>query len=153
MTAEEYLELGLAYIKEKNWEAALSSLRESHNKFPASEAIPPVLFSALGLAIAMEENKVQEGLNQCRRALEKAPRQAEIYYHFGMVYLKAGKKGKAYSAFRGGLKISPDHAEMLTLIRRMGVRKKPILSFLPREHFINRFLGTWFVENKKTGKR
>ncbi len=148
MTAGEYLELGLAYVKEKNWEAALNSLRESHKRFSDPSTIPPILFSALGLAIAMEENKVQEGLSQCRRALEKAPGQAEIYYHFGMVYLKAGKKGNAYSIFQGGLKINPDHSGMQTLMRRMGIRKKPILSFLPREHVINRFLGTWFVEKK-----
>ena len=149
MTAEEYLELGLAYIKEKNWEAALNSLRESAKRFSPPAAPPPILFSALGLALAMEENKVQEGLNQCRRALEKAPGQPEIYYHFGMVYLKAGKKEKAYSVFKGGLKINPDHAGMRSHLRKMGIRKKPILSFLPREHAINRFFGRWFVETKK----
>lgn len=151
MTAEEYLELGLAYVKEKNWDAALNSLRESQKKFAdrPPEEIPVILFSATGLALAMAENKTQEGLNYCRRALEKAPRQTELYYHMGLVYLKGGKKGKAYTSLQGGLDINPDHAGILALLRKMGVRKKPILPFLPREHAINRFLGTWFVESKK----
>ena len=60
MTGEEYLELGLAYMREKNWDSALNTLLESQKRFSdlPEENVPPVLFSALGLCYAMAQDGV-----------------------------------------------------------------------------------------------
>ena len=42
---------------------------------------------------------------------------------------------------RAGLKIDRHNPQLLALIKELGVRSRPVLSFLDRSHPINRFLG------------
>lgn len=148
MTGEEYLELGQAYIRERNWESALNALLESQKLFETipAESVPPALFSLLGLSYAMARNKIESGLTYCQRALEEDGYQPDFYYHLGLVYLKAGEKQKAISAFRKGLKIDPNHSGIWFRIAQLGFRKRPILPFLPRQHFLNKYIGMWLTQ-------
>ena len=148
MTAEEYRELGFAYMKEKNWNAALQALRESEKRFleqPTAEesagAVPPQVLSALGLCMAMAENRIQEGIQYCHRAINDEAHEAQFYYHLGMVYLNAANKKKALNSFYSGLKLNPSHSRIKKQLHEMGVRKLPVLSFLSRDHFLNKFFG------------
>lgn len=147
MTGEEYLELGLAYLREKNWESALKTLLESQKRFSdlPEENVPPVLFSALGLSYAMARNNIMSGLSYCERAISMDEFQPSFYYNLGLIYLKTRDKKKALSAFRKGLKLSPEHSGIWSQISQMGLRKRPVLSFLPRRHFLNKYLGMWFM--------
>ncbi len=149
MTGAEYLELGLAYMREKNWEAALNNLLESQKRFPnhlaEGEEVPPLLFSALGLCYAMARNNLTNALAYCQRAISIDEYQPGFYYNLGLVYLKTGDKKKALSAFRKGLKLNPEHSGIWSQISQLGLRKRPVLSFLPRQHFLNRCLGMWFI--------
>ena len=150
MTGEEYLELGLAYIREKNWESALNNLLESQKRFSdrPEEDVPPLLFSALGLCYVMARNNIQSGLNYCQRAISMDQFQPSFYYNLGLLYLKTGEKKKAIAAFRKGLKLNPEHSGIWSQISHLGFRKRPLLSFLPRQHFLNKYLGMWFVNTK-----
>ncbi|HZR45646.1 MAG TPA: hypothetical protein VFA47_02990 [Candidatus Manganitrophaceae bacterium] len=156
MTAEEYRELGFAYVKEKNWTAALKALRESEKRFLEQSAaeqstgsVPPQVLSALGLCMAMAENRIQEGVQYCQRAINDQAHEAQFYYHLGLVYLKAPNKKKALNSFYNGLKLNPSHARIRKQLHEMGVRKLPILSFLPRDHFLNKFFGQLIRSNTK----
>ena len=143
MTSEEYKELGFAYIKEKNWKAALKALRESEKRFSeeSPDGVPPQLLSALGLCIAMAENKIQDGVHYCELAIDSEAFEPQFYYHLGMVYIKAHNKRKALSSFYNGLKLNPSHSKIRKQLHAMGVRKHPLFSFLGRDHFLNKFLG------------
>lgn len=158
MTAEEYRELGFAYIKEKNWNAALKALRESEKRFlersagsaeQADSPVPPQVLSALGLCIALAENRIQDGVQYCQRAINDEAHEAQFYYHLGIVYLKAPNKKKALSSFYHGLKVNPGHARIKKQLHEMGVRKGPVLSFLPRNHFLNKFIGQMIRSSAK----
>jgi tetratricopeptide (TPR) repeat protein len=148
MTAEEYRELGFAYLKEKNWGSALQALRESEKRFleqstteQSAGAVPPQVLSALGLCLAMAENRIQDGVQYCQRAINDQAHEAQYHYHLGMVYLKAPNKKKALNSFYHGLKVNPGHPRIKKQLHEMGVRKLPVLSFLPRDHFLNKFFG------------
>jgi len=144
VTREEYLELGLAYLKKKEWKAALSALQESRKRHEAaSDILPPSLLSALGICLAMAEDKVETGIELCQAAIDAAFFHPEFYYHLGMVYLKAGKKHEAIRSFYKGLKLEPKHDDILGKLRQMGIRKKRSFPFLPRQNFVNRFFGKW----------
>jgi tetratricopeptide (TPR) repeat protein len=147
MTGEEYLELGLAYMREKNWNSALNTLLESQKRFSGvpEENVPPMLFSALGLCYAMARDNLMSGLTYCQRAISMDPSQPNFYYNLGLIYLKAGDKKKAIAAFRKGLKLNPEHSGIWSQISQLGLRKQPVLSFLPRQHFLNKYLGLWFM--------
>lgn len=148
MTGKEYLELGLAYMREKNWESALTTLLESQKRFSdlPEEEVPPVLFSSLGLCYAMARNNLMSGLSYCQRAIALDEFQPNFYHNLGLIYLKAGDKKKALAIFRKGLKLKPEHSGIWSQISQMGLRKPPVLSFLPRQHFLNKFLGMWFMK-------
>jgi tetratricopeptide (TPR) repeat protein len=152
MTGEEYLELGLAYMREKNWDSALNTLLESQKRFSGlpEENVPPVLFSALGLCYAMARNNIMSGLTYCQRALSLDAFQPIFYYNLGLIYLKTGDKKKAIAVFRKGLKLNPEHSGIWSQISQLGFRKRPVLSFLPRQHFLNKYLGMWLIN---TGAR
>jgi len=145
MTKEEYLELGLAYTKKKQWDAALSALQESRERYVAfsDEDLPPHLLSALGLCLSMTGKKEKAAIDLCKLAIESAFFYPEFHYHLGMVHLKSGRKRDAVLSFYKGLKLDSKHAETLAMLRQMGFRKKRSFPFLARENFMNKFLGKW----------
>ncbi|MFQ5588779.1 MAG: hypothetical protein ACE5F7_08060 [Nitrospiria bacterium] len=143
MTSDEYLELGLAYIKQRKWGAALSVLRECEKRqeAPNIESFPPQLVSALGLCLAMAENKILTGLDYCERAVQEEVYRAEFHYHLGLVHLKDGNKRDAVAAFYKGLKFDAGHSEITKKLYQMGIRKKRSIRFLGREHVLNKVIG------------
>ncbi len=143
MTQKEYLELGLAYIKKKEWHAALALLSEceKQHRMVTTAPLPPRLLSALGLSLAMAENKVISGLNCCESAAQAEVFRPELHYHLGLVHLKNGNKRDAISAFDKGLKFNKSHAEIISKRHQLGVRKKRPIGALPRKHFLNKVIG------------
>ncbi len=64
----------------------------------------------------------------------------ENYLNLGRVYLRAGLKTKAIETFRKGLEVDKN-PEIMAELQVLGIRKKPIFPFLPRSHFLNKYLG------------
>ncbi|MEK7798539.1 MAG: hypothetical protein AAB297_01815, partial [Acidobacteriota bacterium] len=61
----------------------------------------------------------------------------------GRVYLRAGDRGLAFGTFVAGLRLNPDHPQLQTEIRRLGIRRPQVMRFLARSHPVNRLLGLW----------
>ncbi len=143
MTNEEYLELGLAYIKKKEWKSALSVLRECEKRHAETSVapLPPQLLSALGLSMAMAENQAIPGLELCEIAVRREVCRPELHYYLGLVHLKNGSKREAIAAFYKGLKFDPDHPGIIAKLHQLGVRKKRSIRFLPRKNFLNKVIG------------
>ncbi len=143
MTQEESLELALAYIKKKEWQAALNILNEceKQHRIATTAPLPPRMLSALGVSLAMAENKVISGLNCCELAVKAEAFRPELYYHLGLVHLKNGNKRDAISAFNKGLKFGKSYPGIMTKLYQLGVRKKRPIRVLPRKHFLNKVIG------------
>ncbi len=143
MTNDEYLELGLAYIKKKQWDAALNVLRmcEKGHGTPPVDALPPQLLSALGLCLAMAENKILTGLDYCEKAVQQESFRAEHHYHLGLVHLRDKNKKSAIRAFYKGLKFDRSHVETIKILQQLGIRKRRSIRFLRRENALNKFMG------------
>lgn len=143
MTNEEYLELGLAYIKKKEWKSALSVLREGEKRHAETtvEPLPPQWLSALGLSMALAENKVISGLELCEVAARREVFRPDSHYYLGLVHLKNDSKREAIDAFYKGLKFDPDHPGIIAKLYQLGVRKKRSIRFLPRKNFLNKVIG------------
>jgi tetratricopeptide (TPR) repeat protein len=100
----------------------------------------PAVQSALAYCLASERQQYQRAITLCRQALEAEPVEACHYYYLGRVYLAAGQKALAITAFRRGLKLKR-YPPILDELRRLGVRKPPTFSSLPRDHFLNKSFG------------
>ncbi len=98
--------------------------------------------------MAFARKKYNDGLQLCKKAVEKEFFNPDLFFNLGDIYLARGDKKNAHLAFSRGLALAPEHPKIRARIKEMGVRKGPVLSFLDRENFINRFLGALFQDNE-----
>ncbi len=108
----------------------------------------PVLRSFWGYLVAKEKKNIQDGITHCREALKTALRNhqpevniALIYLNLGRVHLLNNDRRSAIRAFKSGLGYDPGNEELNDALVSLGIRKKPVIGFLPRSHPINKYLG------------
>jgi len=65
----------------------------------------------------------------------------DLYFNVARVYLAAGQRRKAWRAVCQGLRLEKRHSGLLGIMREMGVRRRPMIRFLPRNHLVNRLMG------------
>lgn len=100
----------------------------------------PAVQSALAYCLARERRQYQQAIALCRQALEAEPAEVRHYYHLGRIYLTAGQKPLAITAFRRGLKLQR-YQPIIDELRRLGVRRPPVFTSLPRDHVLNKSFG------------
>ena len=104
----------------------------------------PTLDSYLGYCVARERRQFKVGTSLCRQALLKEPEQAVHYLNLGRVFLAAEEKRLAITTFQRGLKRGR-HRLILEALKKLGIRKSPVVPFLSRNHFLNKALGLVFT--------
>jgi Flp pilus assembly protein TadD len=104
----------------------------------------PTLSSYLGYCMARERHEFKEAIRLCREALTKEPEKAIHYLNLGRVFLVAGEKRLALNAFNQGLK-RERHRLILEELKRLGIRKRPVVAPLSRSHPVNKYLGMAFT--------
>lgn len=161
MRKEDYLELGQIYAMEGKLGEALKSLRNALFMYigedpqakldkQALERLPLELLSYYGLCIALVENRVEEGIHLCQKAARKDIFRPDFYLNLGKVYSKANQKARALETFKRGAAVTEKNAQLMRELKKFGIRKKPVLSFLSRSHFLNRYAGLLLHRLKKT---
>lgn len=100
----------------------------------------PVLSSYLAYCHALNGRDLEQSLELCHEALQADPANPEFSLNLGRILLLSSRKDEAIAVFRQGLADSP-HPELLAQLEKLGTRKPPIFSSLPRGHFLNRFAG------------
>ncbi len=123
------------------WKEGLPALAPIAEKDPRPGARPARLYSYLGYGIALRQQRVQEGLRLCQHAMKLEFYQAENYLNLARTQLLARQRRAAVRTVAGGLRIEPDHAQLLELRREIGVRRQPVLPFLRRTNPLNLLLG------------
>ena len=97
--------------------------------------------SYFGLCLALVQKKFKEAIELGKRAVDLEFYNGDHYANLTRIYMAAGNRRKAIETAEAGLKIVPDHEELLDARRELGVRSKPSLPFLDRSHPINVTLG------------
>jgi hypothetical protein len=59
-------------------------------------------------------------------------------------------KKKAIEAFYKGLTYDHENKDLIREIKKLGMRRKPLMSFLPRSHPINKYIGMILNKLKNT---
>ncbi|HBG47713.1 MAG TPA: hypothetical protein DDW94_12115 [Deltaproteobacteria bacterium] len=101
----------------------------------------PTATSYYAVSLASVEGNFDKAISLCLMAAEKEFYNPEIYLNLGRIFLLNGQKSVAVRAFRKGLKFDSDHFALLSEMKSLGLRRKPMISFLPRQNVVNRFLG------------
>jgi tetratricopeptide (TPR) repeat protein len=117
--------------------AALEHFAQAHRARPDD----PRLRAYYGWAVATIEHRFERGLGLCREALRADGDCAEIYLNLARVLMAHGRKAEGIRYVKRGLMIDPRDAGLTQEWRRLGIRRRPVLPFLPRRHTMNRWLG------------
>lgn len=141
----KYLSLVKTILKKGKEKEALSVLKLALNEMPDD----PFLLSYYGCLIAIVEKKASQGAKLCRDAIEMVKRSRPLgefiypvfYLNLGRCYLSGGNKKKALEAFQEGLKMDAGYPDIILELKRLGTRRKPPISFLPRSNPLNKYIG------------
>ncbi|MDX1383874.1 MAG: hypothetical protein R3190_09550 [Thermoanaerobaculia bacterium] len=102
---------------------------------------PGLAGSYLGYGLASVRGEVDEGLSYCWAAVRREVWEADNHLNLARTYLLRREKKLAVAAIELGLSIDPRHSGLQSLRKRLGIRRKPVLGFLPRGHSLNVALG------------
>ena len=97
--------------------------------------------SFFGLCAALVQKKYKEAVELCKRAIELEFYNGDHYANLTRVYMAGGNRKKALETAEAGLKLLPDHDELLKARAELGIRSRPPVPFLDRSHPINVTLG------------
>jgi len=127
-----------ANIRRNNYGEALRLLEQAIKISPEH----PVYLSTMGLCESMMGDP-GKGEKMCRMALQLAGRERDpmLYVNLGRVLLDGGDRMGARDNFMKAYRKDNTNAPAALELSRMGVRKKPVLPFLGRNHPLNKHLG------------
>jgi len=97
--------------------------------------------SFYGLCVALVDRRFNKGLELCGAAVKEEFFNPDLYLNLARVHLSFGFKAEGLRYLRRALMIDPGNAEAQEELNRLGLRRRPVLTFLPRRHLLNRWLG------------
>ena len=135
MSLTEKVVKGLDALEQENTLVALMHFEEASSQCPS-----PVVLSGLGYCIARERGEIARAVSLCRQAIAQEPTNPRHHYYLGRIYLQAGRKHLALTSFRKGVKLGGSPG-IMTEIRRLGLRQRPVFPYLGRKHPVNKVCG------------
>lgn len=98
-------------------------------------------FSYYGLCIAALRKQYSDGIQYCELSLKVQPTNPEHYENKAKIHLLARSRGRAVEALFEGLNHDPGHKGINKVLDGIGRRQEPVIGFLPRNNFLNVYLG------------
>src|SRR5262245_55100534 len=134
---------GMAAFERRTYKEAISLFQQAIDMERQEGAKNPKMkyVSFLGLALTLSQGKSEEGQRLCEQAVKREFFDPDLYCNLGIVYLRNRLKSQAFEAFQKGLNLKAGHARILEELEKYDRRGEPLLSFLPRGHYLNRLLG------------
>lgn len=136
-SANVLFDQGRQLLEQGQAEEALKRLDLAYSQAPHHARIR----SYYGLALAIVERRFAEAAELCNSSLKQEFFNPDLYYNAARVYLEFGFKSDAVRCLRRGRMIDPAHKPNSELLRDLGMRRGPVLRFLPRAHRLNVWLG------------
>lgn len=100
----------------------------------------PVAQSYKAYCEANIHGSLREAVKTCQKMLKINYLNPVHYLIMGRLFLMSNNREKAIHVFRKGLKIEPD-PRIIRELKKLGLRKKPVISSLERSHPINKMSG------------
>ncbi len=142
---------GIELCRGGQWQDGLYWLSLAAEADAKTSELPGLLFSYLGYAIAREQGRHEEGIRVAKLGVQVDMHQPEGYCLLAETHLTAGDRRSAIGVIEDGLLVDASNPELLNLKARLGHRRRPVLRFLPRRHFLNRWLGK--IRHRLLGRR
>jgi len=117
--------------------AARKSLEEALQICPQH----PAYLSMYGLCVAIDSDDFDSARRICEKAVKMNPDDPINRVNLGKVFRLQGDNASAYEEFLAAWQLDKLHPAPAAELTRMGIRRPPVLRFLPRSHWANIFLG------------
>ena len=137
-SAREAFERGQALLASGDAAGAVEWMRRAQAAAPDHAQIR----STYGLALALGARDFESARSLCESAAKQEFFNPDLYLNLARVYLSVGRRPEALRYLRRGQMIDPGHEAIRDTITNLGLRRLPILPFLPRRHLVNRMLGS-----------
>jgi|HubBroStandDraft_6_1064221.scaffolds.fasta_scaffold58747_3 Flp pilus assembly protein TadD len=128
---------GVALLKNGYPQRALLRLRSAFE----CEKRNPYYLSFLGLSVARAERKWDQALEFCEIAVQLKRQEAQFRLNLAEVYQLAGRRVQAIDTLDAALELFSNDERLKRARSRVEKRRSPVLSFLDRDHILNRQLG------------
>ncbi len=127
----------MEHIHRNQFRQATKALAEALRGAPDN----PYYLSAYGLCLAREGRDFETAVRLCRLAVSIVPYDTQLRVSLGRVYRLKGDNAAAYSMIYNAWDHDQRHAGAAMELRRMGIRRPPVIPFLHRSCFPNPMLG------------
>ena len=101
----------------------------------------PAYLSMYGLCVAIDSDDFESARRICEKAVKMNPGDPINRVNLGKVFRLQGDNASAYEEFLAAWQLDKLHPAPAAELTRMGIRRPPVLRFLPRSHWANRSLG------------
>ena len=128
---------GLKALKDGYPQKALVHMRTVFE----SEKHNPFYVSFLGLSLARAERKWDRATELCEVAVTLRRNEVQFHLNLAEVYALAGRREKALDTLDAALASFGGDQRLKRARTRVEKRRKPLLPFLTRDHFLNRTFG------------
>lgn len=132
---------GIELCRQDDWKEGMYWLSLAAGAALRPGDLPAVYYAYLGYGLARYQGKRAQGLKLCRRAIALEFYQPDSYLFLARAHLLCGERRLAHDVIQRGLEIDPGSDSLLAMLRQLGLRRTPIIRFLPRTSFVNQLLG------------
>ncbi len=133
-------------IKRGNYRRAAGLLNDALKISPEN----PIYLSMLGFCVGTQGN-LDAAESMCRKAIKLAPQEPIVHVNLGRVLIEQGRRKEAREALMRAYKLDNTNAPAALELSRMGIRRKPVIPLIGRNHPLNVRLGKlrhWILQRK-----
>ena len=129
----------LKHLRERQPAEALRHVQRALETAPEN----PFYLSYSGLLLALTERRFSEGELLCAEAVGMLPQHPQLYLNLAEVYRGAGRRRETVELLERALRSAGRDFRIRRARASIGLRRKPVFSFLGRGHPLNRIAGRW----------
>jgi hypothetical protein len=130
---------GMQFLTERNFPSALEAFARADLNTGRDEVYKNKYRSYHGVMLLKTGHL--NGMDLCRQAASLECHDGDVFYNLAQAELKRGNRRLAITALHQGLEVDETHPDLQGMQREIGARRCCVLSFLDRDHFLNRLLG------------
>jgi tetratricopeptide (TPR) repeat protein len=110
----------------------------------------PRVLSNYGLTLVMVEGDRQRGIRFCEEAVRRGLLTTEALVNLAKALVQTRNKEQAVRALRRAMELAPDDPRVGEEFAALGLRRPPVIAWLPRDFFLNKWLGrfTWWFSRR-----
>lgn len=110
----------------------------------------PRVLSNYGLTLVLVEGDRQRGIRFCEEAVRRGPVTTEALVNLAKALVQTRNKEQAVRALRKAMELAPSDPRVRSEFAALGLRRPPPIPWLPREFFLNKWIGmlTWKYSKK-----